>query len=289
MATLAIARLESLKTFFKSLVTIKPKEAPASVGIDFGSSSVKILALGRRKGSGARPVIATEQLSASEKPDETAAKLREAIEGLHLPTKTVALSVSGPSVIMRVVEMPVMKPAELKRALPFETQRYLPFPIQDVVLDGETLGSIDGKKAWVLVVACKKDLIEQRLNLAKRAGLEVGVIDVDALALANAFLETAAAQRKSATSAAINVGALMSSVVVFKDQTPYLVRDIPWGADRLCKDVAQQLGLEPALAKKQLAAPEVGEDFKEAVRAACEARVVELQLSFTWQSCATCT
>jgi len=281
-SVLAPTRPSALQSLFKRLVTVQTKEVPATIGVDVGSSAVKIVVLGRRKGNGARPLIAQEQILLSEHPEDLAGAIRAAIERLHLSTRSVALSVSGSSVIMRVVEMPMMNPADLKKALPFEAQRYLPFPVQDVVLDGEILSAIDAKKSWVLVVACKKDLIEQRLDLAKRAGLEVEVLDVDALALANAFLETGTAQRKAPTSAVVNVGAQLTSVVVFKGTTPYLVRDIPWGSERVVRELAQQLGCEASRIKQALKSPEAPAEIQEALKAACESVVVELQLSFDY-------
>ena len=282
MPATSVARSSSFQTLLKKLVTVRQHELAATVGVDIGSSGIKIVALGRGKGSGQRPVIGMERVPVSAKPDESAASLRAAVEKLHLPTKTIALSVSGPSVIMRVVEMPTLRPEDLKRALPFEAQRYLPFPVQDVILDGELLGSVDPKKAWVLVVACKKDLIAQRLDLARRAGLEVSFIDVDALAVANAFLEVGTAQRKTPTSAVINIGSQLTSVVIFKSTTPYLVRDIPWGAERLVKELSQQLGQDAAKVRQLLETAQPDDALRASLKEASESLLVELQLSFDY-------
>ena len=72
-----------------------------------------------------------------------------------------------------------------------------------MIIDGAILGPVDANKTWVLIVACKKDLIERRVDALKRAGLEACIIDVDALALANAHLQ---ANGREGIRALVNVG-----------------------------------------------------------------------------------
>jgi len=269
--------------FFKRLTQITPREPKITMGVDIGSTSVKVVALGPRKGSVARPIIGqhVRPLEAGQEVDASDA-LKAAVGALQLPLRAVNLSVSGQWVIIRVVEMPVMKPAEMKQALPFEAQRYLPFPIQDVVIDGASLGPADANKMWVLIVACKKELLDRRIDWTKRAGLEVALIDVDALALANSFLAQANGRASTGTRALINVGAQMTNLVVFKGDVPYLVRDIPWGGDKLARGAADQLGTEVETVKRELLQGQVGREVQEAMRLTSEALSAELQLSFDY-------
>jgi len=267
----------------KQLTRITPKEPKVTLGVDIGSTSIKVIALGARKGTGARPVIGQHitPLEAGQEVDASE-PLKAAVGALQLPLRTVNLSVSGQWVIIRVVEMPVMKPAEMKQALPFEAQRYLPFPIQDVVIDGTALGPADANKMWVLIVACKKELLGRRIDWARRAGCEVALIDVDALALANSFLTQANGRAKAATRALINVGAQMANLVVFKGEIPYLVRDIPWGGEKLARGTADQLGAEAEAVKKQFLQGQITREVQEAMRLTCESLSAELQLSFDY-------
>lgn len=267
----------------KRLTQITLKEPKMTLGVDIGSTSIKVVALGTRKGAGARPLIGQHvtPLEAGQEVDASDT-LKAAVGALSLPLRSVNLSVSGQWVIIRVVEMPTMKPAEMKQALPFEAQRYLPFPIQDVVIDGAALGSADANKMWVLIVACKKELLVRRIDWAKRAGFGVGLIDVDALALANSFLAQANGRSSSVTRALINVGAQMTNLVVFKGEVPYLVRDIPWGGEKLARGAADQLGAEVETVKKELLQGQASREVQEAIRLAAESLSSELQLSFDY-------
>ena len=230
-----------------------------------------------------RPVIAQHLVPIEEgKETDASDAVKTAISHLQVPLRTVNLAVSGQWVIMRIVEMPTMKPTETKQALPFEAQRYLPFNIQDVIIDGAVLGPADANKSWVLIVACKKELIERRVDWARRAGLEIGLIDVDALAVANGFLASGNGHRADTTHALINVGAQLTNLVIFKGDTPYLVRDIPWGGEKLARTAAEQTGTEANVVKEQLVSGTPDPGLQNAIKLAAEALVTELQLSFDY-------
>ncbi|MBI4354350.1 MAG: type IV pilus assembly protein PilM [Candidatus Omnitrophica bacterium] len=269
----------------RRLVAIKPKEAKLTIGLDVGSSSVKAVALGSHKALGGRRVLGQQCVEIPPGSPSQEAQIPQAIQqALHgLPVshlKGVAVAVSGQWVIMRVVEMPALTPAEFRQALPYEAQRSLPFNVQDVVLDGVILGS-SGSKMWALMVACKRDFLDRRLGWVKQAGFEVTAVDVDALALTNAFLEHANGTGPSETPALVNLGAQWTNLVVLKNGLPYLVRDIPWGAEKLIRHVADQLGLDPADAASQLKQSALpNPQALEALASGCEALIEELQLSF---------
>jgi type IV pilus assembly protein PilM len=183
---------------------------------------------------------------------------------------------------MRILEMLRMKPDEFKQALPFEAQRYLPFNIQEVVMDGAVLGPSDGNKVWVLLVACKKSLLERRVDWAKRAGLSADLIDVDALALANAFLAAATGEQLKGTRALIDVGGQLTNLVILRGGVPYLVRDIPWGGDKLTRNIAEQLGTDPEAVSQALAQGQPSAEMLNALKLSSAALASELQLSFDY-------
>ena len=285
MASAAVVpgKPKPLASLFKRLTTVPLKEVKLSVGLDIGSSSIKAVALGSRKGSGTRSLLSHQQvpITAGQETDASEA-IKHAIAKLQVPTRTVSIGVSGQWVIMRVVEMPTMKASEMKQALPFEAQRYLPFNVQEVVIDGEILGQADANKMWVLIVACKRELLERRIDWVKRAGLEIAVIDVDALALANAFLSTLDSASVDGTRALLNTGAQLTNLVIFQRHVPYLVRDIPWGGDKLTRNLAEQMGIEASALAAQLAAPAPSPELEAALKTASETLVTEVQLSFDY-------
>ena len=276
------ATFQPATRFLKYLATPRPQKAKVMVGLDVGSTSIKAVATGMRKGGGVRPVVAYHCAPLEAGSDEHVVEaIRSAVSALALHSRVVNVGVSGQGVVMRIVELPTMKSEELKQSLPFEAQRYLPFKLEDVVIDGVSLGAAGANKHWVLIVACKKELLDRRLTCVKQAGLEVGVIDVDALALANGFLAVGS-DTSAGTRALISVGAQMTHVVILKQETLYLVRDIPWGGDKFVRSVGEQVGSEGAAVHQALAKGEASEALRHAFKAASEALVTELQLSFDY-------
>ena len=266
----------------KRLATVAPTSPKVTIGLDIGSSAVKAVGLGPHSG-GRRSVLGATRASIAE-PTEAAiqAAIQEAVHGLRAPMSTVNLSISGQAVIMRVIEMPKLEPHELKQALPFEAQRYLPFQLQDVVLDGAIVGSVDNQKNQVLIVACRRDALEQRLACVTKAGLHPGLVDVDALTVVNAWNEHADGQARHSTYDVVHVGAQWTNLAIIKDSQPLLVRDIPWGDQKLFKQMAEQLGrTEDAVADSlHQASGAIPTDLADAMRAGCEALAADLQLSF---------
>jgi type IV pilus assembly protein PilM len=272
-----------LEGFLRQLTKVSPREPKLTVGLDIGSSAVKAVALGPRAGLKRRTVMGHKSAPLEEGGDAVKA-VKTTVEALQLPVRTVNLSVSGQWVIMRVLEMPPMKPTELKQALPFEAQRYLPFNLDEVVVDGAVLGPSEGNKTWVLIVACKKELLTRRMDCVKQAGFEPVLVDVDALALANAFLACGVngASPEDQRTALIDVGAHLTNLVVFKGTAPYLVRDILWGGQKMARQVAEQLGTEVEHVTKELSQGQPSAELTNAMRVTCEGLVSELQLSFDY-------
>ena len=113
-------------------------------------------------------------------------------------------------------------------------------------------------------------------------GLEPALIDVDALALANGFLAGVNGASREKTRALINVGAQLTNLVIFKGDTPYLVRDVPCGGEKLARAAAEQMGQDAASVNAALKEATPSPELLGAMKAACEILVTELQLSFDY-------
>jgi Tfp pilus assembly PilM family ATPase len=157
------------------------------LGLDIGSSSVKGVELAR---TGDRYTITgyaeREISSAGTLKDAIAAVIREG----RFKSKQVISSVSGRSVIVRYVNTPFMKQDELKNSMRFEADKYIPFDVNEVILD---CVSLDGKpikdsgEMRVVLVAVKKEVVNEHVRVLQEVGLFPYIIDVDCFALGNAF------------------------------------------------------------------------------------------------------
>ncbi|RMD60005.1 MAG: type IV pilus assembly protein PilM, partial [Nitrospirae bacterium] len=115
--------------------------------------------------------------------------IRELLKTSKIKAKHVALSVSGhSSVIVKRISLPSMSEEEIDEAVKLEAEQYVPFDISDVNLDFQILGTQeDEEHIDVLIVAVKKDKIDEYVFTVKEAGLKPVVVDIDAFALGNIY------------------------------------------------------------------------------------------------------
>lgn len=157
--------------------------------------------------------------------------------------KDVAVAVSGHSVIIKPIKMPLMKPQELEESIQWEAEQHIPFAIEDVNLDFEILQSPPGAVEMdVLLVAVKKDVIGEYLTVASSAGLNVAVVDVDAFAVANAF-EAAYEVNPNEVTALLHVGAAVTTITILRGGVLVFTRDSVIGGNRYNESIQKMLGL----------------------------------------------
>src|SRR5437764_10297402 len=167
-----------------------------ALGLDIGSSSVKLVQLKEAKRGYLLEAFGVAALPPEAIVDGAlmnSTAIVEAIRGLvaqyKLKNREAAIGVSGHSVIIKKISMPKMTQEELDESIQWEAEQYIPFDVKDVNIDTQILnpeadaaGQMD-----VLLVAAKKDMINDYTSVCAEAGLAPSVVDVDAFAVQNAF------------------------------------------------------------------------------------------------------
>src|SRR5213083_48700 len=164
-----------------------------------------------------------------------------------LKNKNVALSISGTSVIVKKITLPPMAAQELDKQIKFEAEQYIPFDINDVYLDfhifsqEEQSSSAQGEME-VLLVATKKDKLNDYANAVREAGLTPKVVDVDAFAIENMYCVNYETLPNELT-ALVNIGASVMNINILKGGSSAFTRDITIGGNRYTERLQQDLGL----------------------------------------------
>jgi type IV pilus assembly protein PilM len=207
------------------------------VGLDIGSSAVKAVVL-RRGRAGWSLVAAGEaplpdgtiQDGAAAEPALVSDTVSQLLDSIRLRRARVATALSGHSVIVKRLSLPSMSEAELSEAIPWEAEQYIPFDLADVQLDFQVMSSGDAAKSGldVLLVAAKKDRIEDRAGVIAQTGRRPVVLDVEAFALANAY-QMNYPERTDPLSALVHVGRSMTVVCLLERGEPIFNRDISIG------------------------------------------------------------
>jgi type IV pilus assembly protein PilM len=220
------------------------------IGLDIGSSSVKVCQLKESRRSyqlqcfGIIP-LPPEAIVDGSIMNQTAVvdAVRELIASQKIKVKDVAVSVSGHSVILRKINLPVMTREELDESIQWEAEQYIPFDINDVNIDVSILNDHnDQGQMDVLLVAAKKDMINDYINVVREAGLLAHVVDVDSFAVQNAF-EINYNLPVGETVALINVGASVVNINVVHSGISAFTRDIAQGGNQYTDEIQKQLNV----------------------------------------------
>ena len=242
------------------------------VGLDIGSSTIKAVELAAKGkqwelthlGVSPLPPEAIVQgafLNSSAITDS----IREAIENAKITTKSVAAAVSGHSVIVKRVNLPVMTRDELDEQIRWEAEQYIPFDVNEVNLDFQILDSAEDEGHMeVLLVAAKKDLIDDYVQVITEAGLNPVAIDVAAFAVENAY-EGNYDAGSGDTIALVNIGAQVVNINIISGGVPCFTRDITTAGNQYTEEIQKALSVSFDEAERIKTGGAAGEESQEVV------------------------
>src|SRR5438874_1483405 len=212
-----------------------------ALGLDIGSSSVKLVQLKEAKRGyvleafGVAP-LPPEAIVDGALMNSTAIveAIRQLITQYKLKSREVAIGVSGHSVIIKKISMPRMTQEELEESIQWEAEQYIPFDVKDVNIDTQILNP-DANDATgqmdVLLVAAKKDMINDYTTVVSEAGLLPVVVDVDAFAVQNMFSANYDPSPNE-TVVLINAGASVVNINIITKGITTFTRDVTIGGNQ---------------------------------------------------------
>jgi type IV pilus assembly protein PilM len=219
------------------------------VGLDIGSTSVKLVELSGEPGSFLLENIAVVAVpeGASSSAYEQAISL--VLEGKDLQTERVATSISGRKVAVRGMKFPALAEKELEGAIRYEGSQVIAFDIDDSYADHCVVKSSDSgtESMNVLFVAARKEAVDGRTSLLETTGLEPRVVGVDALVLLDALLER---EDLPDTFGVVNMGAVNTSIGITRLNSVPFVRDIDIAGISYTTEIAAALSIELDEAEK---------------------------------------
>lgn len=172
------------------------KSVDTVVGVDIGSSAVKVVQL---KKEGGKIVLQTygevatgpyADKKAGELPnlnnEQLAVLLPELITESNVTAKTASFSIQSSASLLFVLSVPQMNDRELANVIPTEARKYIPIPIDEVSLDywpipeqEYTDADTSHKKREALVVAIRKETISQYNDIIKSSGFTSPLLEIE--------------------------------------------------------------------------------------------------------------
>ena len=215
------------------------------VGLDIGSRAIKVAEIVERKKGRTLEKFGMIEIApgfieegAIKEPEAVADTIRQLYKTYNVKEHNVAISIGGYSVIVKKINVQNMTEEQLQETIHFEAEQYIPFDINDVNLDFQILGENEQNpnQMSVLLVAAKKEMINDYINLTQMAGLNPCIIDVDAFALQNVF--EANYDVGADNIALIDIGASKTSLNILKGSNSVFMRDVSLGCSQINQKIA---------------------------------------------------
>jgi len=226
------------------------------IGIDISSVGIKLVELSRDKdglklASMAITTVPRDAIVENTIIDSMAVSgaIRDALDIAQPGSRRAAFAVSGNAAIIKMISLPVMSEFDLESEIVFEADEYIPYNIDEVFLDFQILGeSTDNPEQMdVVLVACKRELIEDYQLVLKEAGLEAACADCSVFCLENTaeIIQPLRAENdeQGTVYALVNIGANLMNINILNNGRSSFVRDQFFGGQNLTDEIQRAHGI----------------------------------------------
>lgn len=187
------------------------KKKTSALGIDIGSSSIKVVQL-QKKGNkailetyGELSLGSYGGVSVGQSTSLPTEKIAQAMNDLlsekevAITTKVCGLAIPFKASLLSVIEMPDIGQKELAMMIPIEARKYIPVPISDVTIDWSVIPKLEveetsvdkkeNKKIDILLVAIHNNIINQYKEIVSKTGLDAKFFEIEVFSSMRAVLE----------------------------------------------------------------------------------------------------
>jgi type IV pilus assembly protein PilM len=238
----------------------------AVLGIDISASSVKLLELGKIGSRYRVESFAVAPIPQDTMVDKNAANVNVMVEAIKVALKKsgsklkqATIAVSGSAVMTKSITMPAsLNDDEMEEQIMAEADQYVPYSLDEISFDFEVQGinQDNPEMVDVLLVACRRENVEDRVEALLKAGLKARIVDVEAFAIENVFslLSDQFVDSTSAQTVAIaDIGSALTTLNVLHEGKVVYTREQGFGGKQLTEEIQRRYGLsyeEAGLAKK---------------------------------------
>ncbi len=221
------------------------------VGLDLGSHSIKVVEMDH---SGKAPVLVnygiTELVPGAvvngQVQDRRAVldAINMLFETCQITSRQVNIALNGAEVIIKTIKTDRMNDEELAKAITWEAEQQIPFPLNEISMDYQVLDpESEDAQMNVLLVAAKRDLIDERMSLLEEANIDVMLLDVDTFCLLNA-LEANLEPQPDSCHCIVHFGNESTHLGLVRGGLPILTRNLPVGGRKMVDMIQEHLGVD---------------------------------------------
>ncbi len=231
------------------------------MGLDIGSSSLKVVQLRRQGGTAVLetygelalgPYAGGEAGQATNLPaDKIAENLRDLLREANVTTIDVGVSIPFSRSLLTLVELPRAKtPEEQKTIVELEARKYIPVPVSEVQLDWFIIPDpiSEGKelspKVKVLIVAVHNDELKLLQNVVQGASLESSFYEIEIFSTIRSVVDEIVKPVM-----VLDIGASATKVYVVEHGVVAFSHNIPRGGQDVTRNISSSQGFSIAKAE----------------------------------------
>ena len=278
-----------------------------TIGIDIGSHSIKVVQVAStrtgyallRAGSTPTPEDAVKQ-GVVEDRFAVAEAIRSLLTDLGIVNPLAVAALSGPTVVVRQVQLPAMPEHQLRKSIYWEARNYISFPVEDSLLEFQILGThtTDGiPQMDVMLVAAPRELVDSRVAVMEQAGIEPIAMELEPFALIRGAIELPLGMLGMNESLAlVDIGACFTHITIIANGVFALTRSVTTAGNSFSEAIAKALSVTPTQADRikeeelevvidethRAQLSPVGQEASRAIESTLEELVREIRRSFAF-------
>jgi len=207
--------------FFSRIFSTKERVA---LGIDIGTSAIKLVELRKSKGKAVLSTYGSLALgpysglevgrSTNLSVNKTVEALTDILQEAKTKTRKGGIAIPFSSSLMSLVELPNLDQKQLESMIPIEARKYIPVPINEITLDWSIVPRTDGEDedeaetVDVMLVAIHNEMIKRLQNISQKTPLDTDFYEIE-------IFSTLRAANKEASDPVMVVDMGSSSTKVF--------------------------------------------------------------------------
>lgn len=225
-------------------------------GIDFGTSSIKVIVLSLRDG---RPILVNygeaslDALSGEKVGSQgdydalVTTYLRALLKKMGTVGHEAYIAMPAFIGLVTMVEFPRMKEAELDQAIRFEAHKHIPTPLEEVALSWEIIGEGKGgsapagdenERVEILMVAALKKEVERYESFARLVGLETKLLELETFSLVRSLTNG-----DPGVYLIIDIGSRATNLVLVEEARVKVSRNLDVGGQDITRTIADNLSI----------------------------------------------
>ena len=218
------------------------------LGIDIGRRFIKAVLM--RKGKGGIEVLnaalvkieAFPQQNEQERMGKVMEALGKTLERFGKKSRRVALACPGKDVFNRLVKLPPVAKGKLKQIVHYEAQQQIPFSLEEAVWDYHILPHREKTELRALILAAKKEIVQDIMALIVPIKLEVEILDFVPLSIYNILHFTDEISEDKPV-VILDMGAQSTNIIIVEGGEIAMVRSLPLGGDNLTLAIARSFNI----------------------------------------------